>query len=60
MFFKQRAAENATLSCFFGCASLAKAAVVGAVTADIPPQPQDMTRIVEANLRGTAPEPARA
>jgi len=60
MFFKQRAAENATLSCFFGCAGLVKAVTIDAVTADIPPQPQDMARIVEANLRGTAPEPARA
>lgn len=60
MFFKQRAAENATLSYFFGCAGLAKAVAIGAVTADIPPQLQDIARIVEANLRETAPEPARA
>lgn len=60
MFFKHWAAENATLSCFFGCAGLANAVAVDAVTADIPPQPKDMARIVEANLRGTAPEPAHA
>ncbi|HQR99109.1 MULTISPECIES: MBL fold metallo-hydrolase [unclassified Polaromonas] len=33
---------------------------VDALTADIPPQPQDMARIVAVNLRGTAPEPAHA
>lgn len=33
---------------------------VDALTAEIPPQPQDMARIVAANLRGTAPEPAHA
>ena len=60
MFFKHWAAENVALSYFFGCASLAEAAVVGAVAADISPQPQDMARIVEVYLRGTAPEPARA
>ncbi|MDP1942984.1 MBL fold metallo-hydrolase [Rhodoferax sp.] len=38
--------------------SMSRDAFVSAVTADIPPQPQDMARIVEANLRGTAPEPA--
>jgi hydroxyacylglutathione hydrolase len=35
-------------------------AFVDALTADIPPQPQDMARIVEANLHGTAPELAHA
>ena len=32
----------------------------GALTADIPPQPEDMARIVRANLRCIAPEPAEA
>ena len=34
MFFKQRTAENATLSYFFGCASLAKAFAVDVVAGD--------------------------
>lgn len=34
MFFRQRAAENATLSYFFGCASLAKAVAVDVVAGD--------------------------
>lgn len=33
---------------------------IDAITADIPPQPQEMARIIEANLRGVAPEPALA
>jgi glyoxylase-like metal-dependent hydrolase (beta-lactamase superfamily II) len=33
---------------------------VDAVTADIPPQPIDMARIVEANLRGVTPEAVHA
>ena len=40
--------------------SMSREAFVDALTADIPPQPADMARIVEANLRGTAPELARA
>lgn len=40
--------------------SMSREAFVNALTADIPPQPQDMARIVEANLHGTAPEPAHA
>ena len=34
MFFRQRAAENATLSYFFGCAGLAKAVAVDVVAGD--------------------------
>jgi len=33
---------------------------VEALTVDIPPQPQDMSRIVEANLRGALPQPLHA
>ncbi|ABE45829.1 MBL fold metallo-hydrolase [Polaromonas sp. JS666] len=40
--------------------SMSREAFVKALTADIPPQPQDMARIVEANLHGRAPEPAHA
>lgn len=40
--------------------SMTREAFVDALTADIPPQPQDMARIVEANLRGVAPESALA
>ncbi|HJV67993.1 MBL fold metallo-hydrolase [Ideonella sp.] len=39
--------------------SMSRDAFVDALTAEIPPQPADMARIVEANLRGAAPEPAR-
>ena len=35
--------------------SMSREAFVEALTADIPPQPQDMASIVEANLRGIAP-----
>lgn len=35
--------------------ALSREAFVDALTADIPPQPKEMARIVEANLRGTAP-----
>ena len=34
MFFRQRVAENATLSYFFGCAGLAKAVAVDVVAGD--------------------------
>ena len=34
MLFRQRAAENATLSCFFGCAGLGKAVAVDVVAGD--------------------------
>ena len=37
--------------------SLSREAFVDALTAGIPPQPVDMARIVDANLRGRAPEP---
>jgi hydroxyacylglutathione hydrolase len=40
--------------------SMARESFVDAVTADVVPQPQDMTRILAANLRGTAPRPAHA
>jgi glyoxylase-like metal-dependent hydrolase (beta-lactamase superfamily II) len=40
--------------------SMSRAAFVDAITADIPPQPLDMARIVEANLRGMAPEPVQS
>jgi hydroxyacylglutathione hydrolase len=40
--------------------SMSREAFVDALTADIPPQPADMARIVEANLRGMAPEPLPA
>ncbi len=40
--------------------SMSREAFVAAVTADIPQQPEDMARIMDANLRGTAPEPALA
>lgn len=36
--------------------SMAREAFIEALIADIPPQPADMTRIVEANLRGVAPQ----
>jgi glyoxylase-like metal-dependent hydrolase (beta-lactamase superfamily II) len=36
--------------------SLPKQAFVDALVAEIPPQPADMQRIVEANLRGVAPQ----
>jgi len=35
--------------------SMTRDAFVAALTADIPPQPADMARIVEANLRGVVP-----
>jgi hydroxyacylglutathione hydrolase len=38
--------------------SMTRDAFVAALTAGIPPQPADMARIVAANLRGVAPEPA--
>ena len=50
MFFKQRAAANATLSYFFGCAGKAKAVALDGVAGD-----EDWF-IVEANLRGVAPQ----
>lgn len=37
--------------------SMSREAFVAAVTADIPKQPGDMVRIMEANLHGSAPEP---
>lgn len=40
--------------------SMSKDAFVDALTAEIPPQPTDMARIVEANLRGVVPESAHA
>jgi hydroxyacylglutathione hydrolase len=40
--------------------SLPREAFVDALTAEIPPQPADMARIVEANRRGMAPEPLPA
>ena len=40
--------------------SMTRDAFVAALTAEIPPQPADMARIVEANLRGAAPELATA
>lgn len=40
--------------------SLARDAFVDALTAEIPPQPADMAAIVDANLRGVAPEPLAA
>lgn len=40
--------------------SMAKEAFVAALTAEIPPQPADMARIVEANLRGIVPDVAHA
>lgn len=40
--------------------AMSQEAFVDAVTADIPPQPKDMNRIIEANLRGMAPEVAHA
>lgn len=40
--------------------SMSREAFVDAITAQIPPQPQDMARIVEANLRGVAPGSAHA
>ena len=40
--------------------AMSREAFVDAVTADIPPQPQDMARIVAANLRGIAPGRAYA
>ena len=36
--------------------SMTRSAFVNALTAEIPPQPDDMVRIVEANLRGLVPE----
>lgn len=36
--------------------SMSRAAFVDALTAEIPPQPAEMAHIVEANLRGLAPE----
>lgn len=38
--------------------AMSRDAFVEALTADLPPQPADMARIVEANLRGVVPEPA--
>lgn len=40
--------------------SMTREAFVDALTADIPPQPGNMARVVEANLRGVAPESALA
>lgn len=40
--------------------ALSREAFVEALVADIPPQPQEMARIVAANLRGIAPEVAPA
>lgn len=40
--------------------SMSREAFVAAVTAEIPQQPEDMARIMDANLHGTAPEPALA
>jgi len=40
--------------------SMSKDAFVDALTAEIPPQPADMARIVEANLRGVVSEAAHA
>ena len=68
MFFRQRAAANATLSYFFGCTGMGRAVVVDvsreafveALVAGIAPQPLEMARVVAANLRGIAPEVAPA
>ncbi len=38
--------------------SMTRAAFIDALTADIPPPPADMERIVQANLRGSAPRTA--
>ncbi|MDF3885075.1 MBL fold metallo-hydrolase [Cupriavidus basilensis] len=38
--------------------SMSREAFVDSVTSDIPPQPQDMARIIDANLHGIAPEVA--
>ena len=35
-------------------------AFIEALITDIPPQPPEMARIIEANLRGAAPEPVFA
>ena len=40
--------------------SMSKEAFVDALTSEIPPPPEDMARIVEANLRGVVPQPAPA
>jgi hypothetical protein len=40
--------------------AMSREAFVEALTAEIPPQPADMASIVEANLRGVAPEQAPA
>lgn len=40
--------------------ALSREAFVEAVTREIPPPPTDMARIIDANLRGVAPQPARA
>lgn len=40
--------------------SMSREAFVDALTADVLPQPADMTRIVEANLRGGVPEVTQA
>ena len=40
--------------------SMSREAFVAALVADIPPPPQEMARIVAANLRGIAPDLARA
>ena len=40
--------------------SMTRDAFIAALTTEIPPQPADMARIVEANLRGAAPELATA
>jgi hypothetical protein len=71
MFFRQRAAADATLSYFFGCAGAGlgvavdvvagdEAWVIDALVADLPPQPDGMARILAANLRCGAVEPAAA
>jgi glyoxylase-like metal-dependent hydrolase (beta-lactamase superfamily II) len=40
--------------------SMTREDFVAALTADIPPQPAEMARIVEANLRGATSSPANA
>jgi hypothetical protein len=71
MFFRQRAAADATLSYFFGCAaqqkavgfknrfnpvlSMTKQAFVEALTSGNSPHPAEMDRIIAADLRGLVP-----
>lgn len=40
--------------------SMSREAFVATLTAEIPPQPADVARIVEANLRGVVPQAAKA